>query len=164
MTEFEALLLGAGKQEMVTYLRKHPEKLQFAIELGLSQQQPLAWRAVWVLEEVTEQNDPRIIPYLPRIMAFLPEAEDGHCRSWLMVLHHLKIAEEFQAALFDFCMQLWCNPHKQASLRYHALQTMERLAAPFPELQQEIKASMSNALLNSLSKGILHSLRKRSMI
>lgn len=164
MSEYELLLLSFRKPSMVSFLRAHAEAFSQAVELGLLERNPMGWRSAWALEEVVEQNDPRIIPYLPRIMAFLPEADDGHCRSWLMVLHHIDLPEECQATLFDFCMQLWCNPHKQASLRYHALQTMERLAAPFPELQQEIKASINDALLDSLSKGILHSLRKRRMI
>ena len=164
MTTLEKLLATTMKATVVTYLKEHRGAFDEAMALGLSKRQPLAWRAVWALEEVVAQNDQRVISHLPRILAFLPEAEDGHCRSWLMVLHHLELAEENQAALFDFCMQLWCNPHKQASLRFHALQTLERLAAPYPELQQEIKASMSDALINSLSKGILHSLRKRHLI
>ena len=164
MTEFVKLLMCAGKSEMAAYLRNNPNKLKSAIELGLTCQQPLAWRAVWVLEEVIAPNDPALKPFLPQIMAFLPVAADGHCRLWLMVLHQVEVPEQYQASLFDFCMQLWCNPHKQASLRYHALQTMERLAASYPELKQEIKASMSDALLATLSKGILHSLRKRKLV
>jgi len=164
MTAFEQLLLSVMKSEMVAYLKAHPEEFTSAVALGLSSRKPHAWRAVWALEEVIEPNDPRLSSFLPQIMAFLPVAADGHCRLWLMVLHHLEVPEQYQASLFDFCMQLWCNPHKQASLRYHALQTMERLAASYPELKQEIKASMSDALLATLSKGILHSLRKRKLV
>lgn len=164
MTSFEQLLVSEMKPEMVAYLKAHPEEIPSVVALGLTHRQPFAWRAVWVLEEVVEPNDPRIYSFLPRIVAFLPEAEDGHCRSWLMVLHHLQIPEQYQAALFDLCMQVWCNPHKQASLRYHALQTMERLAAPYPELQQEIAATLSEALVESLSPGIRHSLAKRGLL
>lgn len=164
MTAFETLLMCASKKEMVAYLKNHAAMLEPAIDLGLTHYQPLAWRSAWVLSEVVKPNDPLFRSFTARIISFLAEAEDGHCRSWLMVLHQLEIPEEQQATLFDFCMQLWCNPHKQASLRYHALQTMLRLAASFPELKQEINASMTDALLGSLSKGIVHSLRKRYMI
>ena len=152
------------KPDIVAYLHAHPEDFAPAVELGLSNKQPLAWRAVWALEEVVKRNDPRIAPYLSRILDSLPHLDDGHCRQWLLVLHHIELPEDRLAPLFDFCMSLWCNPHKQPSVRYHAFFTLERIAKIYPELQAEIAASLSEPLLESLSPGIRHSLIKRSRI
>lgn len=161
MTKFETLLLCSGKNDMVAYLKAHPAELTHAIELGLTQQQPLAWRAVWALEEAIVPNDSRVLPYLTQIVGFLPQANDGHARQWLMVLHHMSLPENLLAQLFDWCMRCWCNPQAKPSVRYHAYLSMERIAAPYPELQHEIAATLNDALLDSLSAGSRHSLFKR---
>lgn len=160
MTHFEQLLVSAMKPDIVAYLRDHPEDFAPAVELGLSNKQPFAWRSVWALEEVVERNDPRITPYLSRILDSLPGLDDGHCRQWMLVLHHIELPEDRLAPLFDFCMGLWCDPHKQPSVRYHAYLSMQRIAASFPELKGEIAVSLSAPLLESLSPGIRKSLFK----
>ncbi len=161
MHTLEQLLMDAGKKEMVAFLQTHPAKVEQAIELGLTQQQPLAWRAVWALEEALEPNDPTLLPYLARVIDFLPQADDGHARQWLRILQGMELPDTHLAALFDFCMQTWCLPNKQPSVRYQAYLTMERIAALYPELKNELEASLSEPALDSLSPGIRHSLIKR---
>ncbi|MBA4303009.1 MAG: hypothetical protein C0424_02160 [Sphingobacteriaceae bacterium] len=158
---FERLLLSGMKAEMVAYLRDHLNEFAVAVELGLTKRQPLAWRSVWVLEEVMAHGDTRILPYLSRIFEFLPGAEDGHCRQWLMVLHRINLPDDHLAPLFDLCMGIWCHPGKQPSVRYHAFLTMLHIADRFPELKHEIAASLTAPLLESLSPGIRKSLLKR---
>lgn len=158
MTQFEALLLCSGKKDMVAFLKAHPSKLKEAIELGLTLQQPLAWRAVWALEEAIAPNDSRVLPYLIQIVDLLPKANYGHARQWLQVLHHMELPEMVLSPLFDWCMSCWCNASIQPSVRYHAYLSMERIATQYPELQQELAATLSDVQMESLSPGIRHSL------
>ena len=154
-SEFESVLLSRSKERMVEYLEDHPEMFQEAVRLSLTNTQPLAWRTTWAIGGVLEKNDPRIEPYISKILDKLPGLDDGHQREFLKILYEQEnLAEIHEGLLFDCCTHLWEQVRRQPSVRYYAFQMMVKISENHPELRNEIRILMQPQYMNALSPGI----------
>ncbi|MCF8267680.1 MAG: hypothetical protein K9I69_06325 [Ignavibacteriales bacterium] len=59
ISELKNVLLNCHKSEMILYLRTNPDSIKEAVALALSEEQPLAWRAAWLLSGSMAENDSR---------------------------------------------------------------------------------------------------------
>ncbi len=112
-TSLEHILGSFYKPEMVAYMAGHPEEFKNAIELAISERQPYAWRAAWLLWSCMEKNDPRIKEYIPAIISVLKSMPDGQQRELLKILHLMDLDEESEGILFETCVNVWEKVHKQ---------------------------------------------------
>lgn len=138
-------------------MENHPESFQQVIQLALSDRQPFAWRAAWLLWSCTDENDPRVQPFLKDILAVLPSRGDGHQRELLKIVNQLQLDEDHEGILFDACVSMWENVHKKPSVRFHAMKTILKITEKYPELTGEISFLTQEHYLESLSGGIRNS-------
>lgn len=152
-TALERILMEAYKEEMISFMAEHPEHFDEAVRLALSDTQPLAWRAAWLLHDCMEENDARIRGHVDDIVNAIPERPDGHQRELLKILLRVNISEEYEGRLFDLCMTVWETPTKPPSARITAMKHIIGLARKYPELANEIKALTQDRHLEKLSPG-----------
>ena len=67
-TVLESKLISSYKKEMISFLESHPEHFDEAIKLAISDKQPFAWRAAFLLTSCMEENDKRIQKYIKSIV------------------------------------------------------------------------------------------------
>lgn len=156
----ESQLINFRKEEMVTFLKTHPEFFNTAIELAIKDERLISWRAAWLLCNCMENNDTRIRQYINKIIKVLPGKEDGHQRELIKILLKMKLNEEQEGNLFNLCMNLWEGIQKSPSVRITAFKFIYALAEKYPELKSEVQYLTQNHFLATLSPGIRSSITR----
>ncbi|MBR9976147.1 MAG: hypothetical protein KFF77_11245 [Bacteroidetes bacterium] len=70
----------------------------------VSDAQPYAWRAAWLLSDCMETNDRRLRGRRDAFIAAIPDKADGHQRELLKILLRMDLGERHESRLFDACM------------------------------------------------------------
>jgi hypothetical protein len=159
-TALERILMEAHKEEMLSFMAAHPACFDEAIALALSNMQPLAWRAAWLLSDCMEANDPRLHGHLPAIIDAIPGMHDGHQRELMKILLRMELDEDHEGRLFDVCVSVWESPAKSPSVRYTAFRHILGMAKKYPELANEIRGLTQDWHLESLSPGVRNSVSR----
>tara|TARA_R110000868_G_scaffold259361_5_gene517304 strand:+ start:65050 stop:65547 length:498 start_codon:yes stop_codon:yes gene_type:complete len=146
--------MSRDKPAMVTFLKAHPENFDVAMKLALSQEQPISWRATWMIGGSVKKYDSQIQPYIQNILDILPDLEDGHQREFLKVLNQLELVEEHEGQLLDFSISVWEQLKKQPSVRHTAFRIMVKAAKKYPELANEVLLLTQPQYINTLSPGV----------
>lgn len=159
-TPLEEKLLNSYKDEMISFMSANPEFFEEAVELAISNKQPYAWRAAWLLWSCMEENDKRINKYIQKIVDTLKTKDDSHQRELLKILLKMDLIEEYESILFDHCMNIWEGINKPPAVRVNALKFIVKIAKKHPELAKEITFLTEDQYLESLSPGAKHSVSK----
>lgn len=156
----ESQLINFRKEELVTFLKTHPEFFNYAIELAIKEERLLSWRAAWLLCNCMGNNDTRIRKYINKIIKVLPGKEDGHQRELIKILLKMKLSEKQEGNLFNLCMNLWEGINKSPSVRVTAFQFIYGLTEKYPELKSEVQYLTQDHFLETLSPGIRNSITR----
>ena len=156
----EEKLISSYKEEMISFLKSHPEHFDEAIKLAISDKQPYAWRSAFLLTSCMEENDKRIQKYIKSIVDILKTKKDGHQRELIKILYKMDIKEKYEGLLFDICMTIWEGIGKNPSVRITALKFILKVANKHPELLEEIIFLTQDHYLESLSPGVKRSIEK----
>jgi hypothetical protein len=159
-TALEKKLTSCYKDEIISFMKNHPEALEEAVELAVSDHQPYSWRAAFVLWSVIGENDKRIQKHLKKIVNAVKEKNDGHQRELLKILLMMELDESYEGVLFDICMNVWEQIDKSPSVRVNALKMIIKISNNHPELKQEISFLAQDHYLDTLSPGAKHSVKK----
>lgn len=155
------LLPCTAKHQLLAYLQQNPADLKELYPLALSEQQPYAWRAAWLLSSYLQKNTPGIADFLEAIVQQLPLKTDGHNRELLHILRRFEWQEAWIAPLFDNCQELWCTTSSLSSLRSHAFSIMFDIVQIYPELKNELTLLCEEHYLIELSPAIKKSIQKK---
>jgi len=159
-TILENKLLNSYKDEMISFMRSHPEYFDEAIELAVGDKQPYSWRAAWLLWSCMVENDKRVKKYITKIVDTLKTKDDSHQRELLKILLKMDLSEKYESILFDHCMNIWEGINKPPAVRVNALKFIVKIAKKHPELAKEISFLTEDHYLESLSPGAKNSVIK----
>ena len=159
-SELEKKLVSCYKDEMISFLRSHPEHFDEAIQLAISDHQPYSWRSAWLLWSCMEKNDKRIQKHFKSIVVSIAAKKDGHQRELLKILYQMEINEKYEGIIFNICMNIWEQIDKDPSVRFNALKFIIKIAKNHPELLDEIIFLTQDHYLESLSPGVKRSIEK----
>ncbi|MDO6801568.1 hypothetical protein Q4595_03800 [Wenyingzhuangia sp. 1_MG-2023] len=142
------------KDFLIQLFQEQAEVHASAIQIALSDQQPQAWRATWILGHCTSKNDVRIQPFVNDFIKSIVKRKDGHQREILKIIDKMKLNDEQEGRLFDICMTLWENTTKASSVRYLAFKHLYKTCEKYTELNGELEFIRQEHYLESLSPGI----------
>lgn len=156
----EEKLITSYKDEMISFMKSHPEYFDEAVELALSDNQPFAWRAAFLLGSCIEENDSRIKNYIKPIIKCIKTKNDGHQRELLKILYNMDLNEKYEGIIFDICVRLWEQLSKVPSVRMTAFKFIVKIVKKHPELAEEINFLTQDQYLETLSPGVKKSIKK----
>jgi hypothetical protein len=159
-TALEKTLTSCYKNEMISFMKSHPEAFDEAIQLAITDNQPYSWRAAWLLWSCIEENDKRIQKHINKIVNAVKSKSDSHQRELLKILLMMELNEKYEGVLFDLCMNIWEQISKAPAVRVNALKLIIKIANKHPELKKEISFLAQDHYLKSLSFGARHSVSK----
>lgn len=160
ITDLEYTLTNSYKEVMISYMHNHPEAFDEAVRLAISDKQPYAWRAAWLLWSCMKDNDARIQEYIQNIIKVLPDRGDNHQRELLKILLKLEIDEVGEGVLFRHCISLWTQINKKPSVRFSAFQILINIAGKYPDLKHELNLITQEDYMHSLSPVVRKSINK----
>ena len=161
LTELERVLIESFKDEMVTYMKKKPEKIVELVELAILDKEHLSWRAAYILNTVMKKKDARVQPKTNDVINAIANKPDGHRRELLKILLKLELSEEQESRLVDICISLWKDIDTKPSVRFYAFRMLMSIAEKYPDLENEIRLLTSDLYMDSLSQGIRRVIKKR---
>jgi hypothetical protein len=121
---------------------------------GLQKGNKSSWKAAWLVAHLMQKNDAKIIVHLEKIIAAIPQKEDGHQRQLLIIIASMELNEEQEGRLFQYGVSLWTNIHKIPSTRITAFQLLCKIAKNHPDLVTEIILYTGEYYTETLSPGI----------
>jgi len=150
----EIVLSKFFKKDVEKYMRENPHQFEAILQLSITDEAPMCWRAAWVAQTFMEGDDPRIKPFIDSILDVIPEKEDGHQRELIKILANMDLDEEQESILYDECVTIWESVRKKPATRYFAFQQMIKMVEKYPELIHEINAVTQPQHINTLSPGV----------
>lgn len=156
----ENKLITSYKEEMISFLKSHPEYFEEAVQLAVTDKQPYSWRAAYLLSGCMDNNDPRIRNHILLILNSIRDKKDGHQRELLKILYKMEISKKHEGKIFDICMNLWEQLNKDPSVRMTAFKFIIKIVKKHPELMEEIIFLTQDHFLETLSPGVKHSIEK----
>jgi hypothetical protein len=149
-----------SKLDAIKRVNESPDKFRETVEIALSHEETISWRAAWVLYHAMEDNDPRLEQFTGDFMNKLPGLGDGHQREILRIIGRLPIPEDQEGQLFDHCMNIWEQIGKIPSVRVFAFRIILKIASRYPEMKQEIQFITQPHYTDTLSPGIRNSVER----
>ena len=147
-----------GGDEMRQYLIYHPELFDEALALASGKEIHMAWNALWLIGNAMHENDLRLVNHIDELIGLLEIDHNGFQREILKILLRMKLDDDQEGNLYDKCIQIWKNIHKQSSVRSFAFRYLIKVLNKYPELKPEIDFLTSDEYLEPLSPGIKKSL------
>jgi hypothetical protein len=149
---------GFEKEIYVREAGTSAEKFNELLELCLSDKDPVAWRAAWVLDGAAEQHPDIARGHISRIVRRLPKLKSGGAiRSLLRMLCRYEIHEDDQGILIDLCFGYMVSELYPVAVKVHAMQIIYNHVLIYPELKDElvtvIQDQVDNNTVGFLSRG-----------
>ena len=141
---------GAEKELFSRQVGDSQEKFNALLDLALHDEDPVAWRAGWVLDGSDEQNPGLASHSISKIIHRLPEIESkGTLRNLLRLLCRYPVDEADQGILIDFCFQTMVSELYPVAVKVHAMQIIYNHVLIYPELKEELVAVIQDQVVNN---------------
>lgn len=153
-TNLEDILHNSYKKGMVAYVKNNPEVIGELMKLSITNKKPFSLRAALILSDCIEENDERLIAFIPSILEALPACSDGQQRDLFRVLKKMELTDDQEGQVFEMAIDIWCQLAKQPGTRYLAYMMLIDIANKYPELLHEIILLSTDEYFEKLSPGI----------
>lgn len=142
------------KDFVVQLFKEQKEVFDAGVTLALKNEQPMSWRATWILKHSIQKNDTRIQYFIDDFIELIPKTNNSQQRETLNILLKMKLDDEQEGKLFDVCMGLWENITKPAAVRYLSFKFIFNVCEKYPELKGELDFICQEQYLENISPGI----------
>ena len=152
--DFRSLLTnfpsGFEKDLYIREAGNSEEKFKSLLDLALSEKDPLAWRASWILDGSAELHPEIALNHLSQIIQRLPSiSSTGTIRSLLRMLCRYEINEKDQGVLVDLCFSYMVSDLYPVAVKVHAMQIIFNHALIYPELKEELVTIIEDQVGNN---------------
>lgn len=154
------LLTRIHKEALLSKIRSEEQNVDLLLAWSQLTQQPIGWRATWLLRQVLKKNDTRLHPHIPSVLKKFSDFNESQKREWLKAMRNQSMNEEEEGMLFDLSINEWRTISRHPALRASAAVIIIRVLKNYPELNREIQHLFEEHYLTSLSPGIRRSLEK----
>ena len=150
---------GAEKDIYIHEVGNSVEKFNSLLDLALYENDPVAWRAGWILDGSDELHPGMASGSVTKIVHRLPRIEStGTLRCLLRLLCRYDIDEEDQGILIDLCFGYMVSELYPVAVKVHAMQIIYQHVLIYPELKEElitvIRDQVNNNTVGFKSRGM----------
>ncbi len=137
--------------DLITHFtEENPQAIELLVQIVLSHKEPLAQRASWVLEKLSERNKGILSNYLPLLVENLQKIPSSSTRRTLakvLMLHD--IPEEYAGFILDFCITMIESPKEPVAVKANCMTIVFNLLPKYPDLKKEVCALIENQIPNN---------------
>ena len=168
----KALLEEHSKQQVESIIRwigRDVTRIGELIDLFLHDDKRVVQRAAWAVSGVASQHPDLIVTHLPALVKRAQEEgiHDAVKRNVFRLLQFTELPEVIHGDLMNCCFDAVADPAEALAIRAFAMTVLARLALVYPELTNELKIILEDALqqeqapsFKSRGKKILQQLNK----
>jgi hypothetical protein len=147
----EALLEEHAKRQeekIIPWIGRDKARLMQLINLFLHDNQRVVQRAAWVVSGVAAQHPDLIVPHLPALVKRAQDkgVPDAVKRNVLRLLQFTELPEVIHGDLMNCCFDAVADPAEALAIRAFAMTVLARLTLVYPELTNELKLILEDAL------------------
>lgn len=159
----------ANTQKIVQWIGNDPQKIQKLIYILFNDEDRIKQRAAWVLSDVAKIHPALVQKYVPALVEKLKDARSHIAvkRHTYRMLQHLELPEVIHGDLMNNCFESLINPREALAVRAFAMSILARMAETYPEIGNEVKLIINDALqqeaaasFKSRAKKVLNQLAK----
>jgi len=141
---------GTQKELYVSQVQGSPERFQSLLDLALEDQDPVSWRAAWILDSCDETETSLREAQICDIVKSLPSLQSkGALRSLLRMLVRHEIPDEEQGLLVDLCFRYLVSDLYPVAVKAHAMQIIYQHVLLYPELKDELITILQDQIENN---------------
>jgi len=157
--ELEQLLDGNSSRKMVDagvdIVLTQPDKRKELIALALSNNQPMAWHACWVINHTSDIDNRIFQSAIPQLIEFLPKVtSESQKREILRTISKCEIPEDYEVAIYDYCLELVKSKKEAIGIKGHSLAILRKMIKKYPDLKDEVKLTLTEILPYIESTGL----------
>jgi len=148
--------IGGGEIEFWKYtVLTDPAIFNEVLNLIFKEEEQVAWRAAWVIDNATEKYPELLIPHIPAIIEhFLYTKNSSLHRIFTRILCRHEIPDHLIGTVFDRCYEL-LSPVHPVAVRANAMQVLYNITEHWPDLKPELAMVLSGVLEEGGTAGII---------
>ena len=143
----------ANSFQVVSMVANNPARYKELIEIIITNESPYAEKAAWAMNHCYEDGTDFFDDYYSEFTQIIADESysDSIKRNIVRVLQFKNIPQEYQASIIDSCFNLLTNKKSAVAVKAFSLGVLENMVKLYPELKNELVASIENLLPNASS-------------
>lgn len=163
--ELEKLLDGDSSRNKVDaaveLVLSQPIKRKELVAFALSDNQPLAWHACWVINHASDKDTSIFKFAIPQFIEFLPEVKsESQKREILRIISRHEIPEDYEVLIYDYCLELVISKKEAIGIKCHCLAILKKMIKKYPDLEDEVKLTLTEILPYIESAGLKFQIKR----
>ncbi|MBS1773204.1 MAG: hypothetical protein JST82_10100 [Bacteroidetes bacterium] len=154
---------GQQSEWIAGWIDNNAERFAQLMELFLNDEYRVVQRAAWIMNVVVEKNHEIIQPYIQAMIQRMAEtgAQVAVKRNVVRVLQFINVPERLHGEVMNNCFIFLANPKETIAVRAFSMTVLEKLSRHYPDIKQELKAVIEDALENEeCSAGFINRAQK----
>ena len=141
---------GVEKELYIAEVGTSVRKFETLLDLALHENDPLAWRAAWILDGSDEKFPGMAAGFISKIVSELSDIKStGTLRSLLRLLCRYDIQEDDQGILIDLCFKYLVSELYPVAVKVHGMQIIYHHVLIYPELKGELLTVIREQVANN---------------
>lgn len=143
----------ANSYKVVAMVGEDYEKYQDLIGLIVENECPISEKAAWAMNHCFEDGTSFVDDYFEELTKVIADSNysDSVKRNIVRVFQFVEIPEEFQSSVINSCFDLLANKNTAIAVKAFSMGVLEKMTQLYPELKNELIASIENILPNASS-------------
>ncbi len=136
-------------QKIAQWIGNEPERIAQLIHIFLHDEYRVVQRAAWIVSDVATLHPDSMAKHVPALVEKLTDkgAHIAAKRNVYRVLQFLALPEAVHGALMNYCFDSLTDPKEALAVRAFAMSILARLVKDYPEIKNELKLVIEDALL-----------------
>jgi hypothetical protein len=145
----------ANSFQVVSLVANNPKHYKELIEIIQENRIPISEKAAWSMNHCFEDRVGFFEDYYPELTQIVADASysDSIKRNIVRIFQFKQIPKKFHASVINSCFDLVLKKETAVALKAFSLQVLENMTIIYPELINELKASI-NDLLPTATPGL----------
>jgi len=133
--------------EAVDIVISQPEKRAELIALALTDNQPMAWHACWVMNHAADKDKSVFQSAIPRLIGFLPKVtSESQKREILRTISKHIIPEDYEVQIYDYCLEMMKSKKEAIGVKGISILILKTIIKKYPDLNDEVKITLTEIL------------------
>lgn len=147
----EAILEEHSRKQVdkiIQWIDNEPEKVSLLTHIFMQDTYKVVQRAAWIISAVAEKHPGLIAPHIPALVSRLqdPDTHIAVKRNIYRIMQFVELPEAVHSDLMNSCFEAVTNPAEAAAVRAFGMSILARLSIFYPELKNELKLVIEDAL------------------